>query len=126
MKYLLPEDKIQRIYAYRSQRVLDLIKEYQDTHRDLITTFASFPSGYLGLVDSRGSLELYDGKLRLLDAKGFVWEDQVDPRDYLSVVEEQVEDWSYMKFPYYKKMGYPGGMYRVGPLARLNAGHLGQ
>jgi len=31
-----------------------------------------------------------------------------------------VEDWSYMKFPYYKKMGYPGGIFRVGPLARLN------
>ena len=42
------------------------------------------------------------------------------PQDYLSIIEEKVEDWSYMKFPYYKKMGYPGGMYRVGPLARLN------
>ena len=25
-----------------------------------------------------------------------------------------------MKFPYYKPMGYPAGIYRVGPLARLN------
>ncbi|UCD54052.1 MAG: nickel-dependent hydrogenase large subunit, partial [Dehalococcoidia bacterium] len=34
--------------------------------------------------------------------------------------EEKVEDWSYLKFPYYKKLGYPGGMYRVGPLGRVN------
>jgi NAD-reducing hydrogenase large subunit len=30
------------------------------------------------------------------------------------------EEWSFMKFPYYKPLGYPGGKYRVGPLARLN------
>jgi NAD-reducing hydrogenase large subunit len=85
-----------------------------------MATFASFPSAYLGLVDDKGNLQLYDGKLRLLDAKGFVLEDQVDGKDYLSIIEERVEDWSYMKFPTYKKMGYPGGMYRVGPLARVN------
>ena len=27
MKYLISEEKIRNIYAYRSQRVLDLIKE---------------------------------------------------------------------------------------------------
>ena len=47
-------------------------------------------------------------------------ENDVAPEDYLSIIEEKVEDWSYLKFPYYKKLGYPGGMYRVGPLGRLN------
>jgi NAD-reducing hydrogenase large subunit len=37
-----------------------------------------------------------------------------------------VENWSYLKFPYYKKMGWPKGVYRVGPLGRLNAvDHIG-
>ena len=43
------------------------------------------------------------------------------PSEYLSFIEEKVEDWSYLKFPFYKKLSYPGGMYRVGPLGRLNA-----
>jgi NAD-reducing hydrogenase large subunit len=99
---------------------IDVVKDFQSKNVALMTGFASFRSAYLGLVDPAGNLELYDGKLRLLDNKGFVLEDQVDGSDYLSIVEEAVEDWSYMKFPYYKKMGYPGGIYRVGPLARLN------
>ena len=40
---------------------------------------------------------------------------------YLDYIAEHVENWSYLKFPYYKKMGWPGGVYRVGPLGRLNA-----
>ncbi len=99
---------------------LSIIKDIAGKNKDLMANFASFPSAYLGLVDDNGNLQLYDGKLRLLDAKGIVLEDQVDGKDYLSIIEERVEDWSYMKFPCYKKMGYPGGMYRVGPLARVN------
>ncbi|MBE0480305.1 MAG: nickel-dependent hydrogenase large subunit, partial [Dehalococcoidia bacterium] len=102
------------------QAGLGLIKDFQSKQEDLMASFASFPSAYLGLTDAAGNLELYDGKFRLLDAKGFVLEDGVDGQDYLSIIEERVEDWSYMKFPCYKKMGYPAGMYRVGPLARLN------
>jgi NAD-reducing hydrogenase large subunit len=40
--------------------------------------------------------------------------------NYLEQIAEHVEPWSYLKFPYYKKLGYPGGVYRVGPLGRLN------
>jgi len=99
---------------------ISIIKDFQSKQKELMSNFASFPSAYLGTVDPHGNLELYDGKLRLLDARGFVLEDQVPGNKYLSIIEEKVEDWSYMKFPYYKKMGYPGGIYRVGPLARLN------
>ena len=99
---------------------LSIIKDIAGKNKDLMANFASFPSGYLGIVDPKGNLELYDGKMRLLDAKGFVLEDQVEGKNYLSIIEERVEDWSYMKFPCYKKLGYPGGMYRVGPLARVN------
>ena len=85
-----------------------------------LANFANFPSGYLGLVDENGNLELYDGKLTLKDSKGIALEDKFEPADYLSVIEERVEDWSYLKFPFYKKLGYPAGIYRVGPLGRLN------
>lgn len=102
------------------QFAIDLIKDYSSHHTDEMANFASFPSCYLGLVDDGGNLELYDGKLRMKDSKGFVLEDGVKPEDYLSIIEERVEDWSYLKFPYYKKNGYPRGVYRVGPLARLN------
>ena len=102
------------------QLAIDLIKGYCDQNSELAASFASFPSGYLGLVNDNGNLELYDGKLRLKDDKGAILEDKIAPRDYLSIIEEMVEDWSYLKFPYYKKMDYPAGIYRVGPLARLN------
>ena len=47
--------------------------------------------------------------------------EQFDGRKYLDYIAEHVEPWSYLKFPYYKKLGWPDGVYRVGPLGRLNA-----
>ena len=102
------------------QFALDLIRDYYAEHSKEAAGFANFASCYLGLVSDNGNLELYDGKLRLRDDKGVILEDNVDPKDYLSIIEERVEDWSYLKFPYYKKRGYPAGIYRVGPLGRLN------
>ena len=102
------------------QFAIDLFKDYRDKNTEVVNTFADFSSAYLGLVDENGNVEYYDGKLRLKDGKGFVLEDDIAPENYLSIIEEMVEDWSYLKFPYYKKLGYSRGMYRVGPLGRLN------
>ena len=102
------------------QFAIEVFKDYCVKNPDVVTTFADFTSAYLGLVDQDGNVEYYDGKLRLKDGKGFVLEDDIEPQSYLSIIEEKVEDWSYLKFPYYKKLGYPRGMYRVGPLGRLN------
>ncbi len=99
---------------------IDLIREYLWQHRAVAHSFASFPSGYLGLVDKQGRLALYDGYLRLIDAEGDLLVEKLPPADYLTVIGEKVEPWSYLKFPYYKPHGYPAGSYRVGPLARLN------
>lgn len=99
---------------------LKLIKDFYAAHQEETASFASFPSAYLGLVDRNGNLQFYEGLLRLKDRKGLVLESGVDPAAYLSLIEERVEDWSYLKFPYYKKLGFPGGTYRVGPLGRLN------
>jgi len=102
------------------QFALDLFKDYSAKNIEVVTSFADFPSAYLGLIDDNGNVEYYDGKLRLKDREGFILEDNFAPENYLSIIEERVEDWTYLKFPYYKKLGYPGGMYRVGPLGRLN------
>ncbi len=100
---------------------VSIIKDYLEKNREEAAGFASFPSGYMGLTDEDGNLNLYDGTIRMRNDKGAILEDKVDPRDYLSIIEERVEDWTYLKFPYYKKPGCPdGGMYRVGPLGRLN------
>ncbi len=102
------------------QFAIDLFKDYCAKNTEVVNSFADFTSAYLGLVDENGNVEYYDGKLRLKDGKGCVLEDDVAPENYLSIIEERVEDWSYLKFPYYKKLGYSRGMYRVGPLGRLN------
>jgi NAD-reducing hydrogenase large subunit len=51
---------------------------------------------------------------------GNIVADNLDPANYLEFLGEVVEPYTFTKFPYYKPMGYPEGMYRVGPLARLN------
>jgi len=75
---------------------------------------------FMGLVNENKELELYDGNIRVKNQKGDVAEEKLNPINYLSIIGEKVEDWSYLKFPYYKKAGFPDGSLRVGPLARLN------
>ncbi len=99
---------------------LDLLKKYQGDHLPEIEEFASFDSNFMGLVQPDGSLEHYDGKLRFCDTQGDVLEDQINPAHYLDIIAEASESWSYLKFPFIKRLGYPQGIYRVGPLARLN------
>lgn len=101
------------------QTGLSIMKDWAAQNREDIEKFAVFPTGYFGLVTPQGSLELYDGPCRLIDMSGQKLE-EFDGRNYLDYISEHVEDWSYLKFPYYKKMGWPDGVYRVGPLGRLN------
>jgi NAD-reducing hydrogenase large subunit len=108
-----------------AQTGLAIWREWAARHRDTLAEFAVFPSAYLGLVDEHGALALYEGRLRLVDASGARLA-EFAPRDYLDSIAERVEPYSYLKFPFYKPAGWPGGVYRVGPLARLNvATHIG-
>ncbi len=75
---------------------------------------------FMALTKDDGNLAFYKGWLRLVDADGEIVQDHIDPADYEEYIGEAVEPSSYLKSPYYKPMGYPKGMYRVGPLARLN------
>ncbi|HQJ56527.1 MAG TPA: Ni/Fe hydrogenase subunit alpha [Caldisericia bacterium] len=98
---------------------ISIATKYIEDNKEVCDKFASFPTGYMGLVKDDGSLELYDGKIRFMDKDGNVVKDFKD-KYYLKYIGERVEDWSYLKFPYYKPFGWPEGVYRVGPLGRLN------
>lgn len=103
-----------------ARMVLDGFKRDLPKFATEIESFGQFPSLFVGLVTPEGTLEHYDGKLRIADETGRVLADQLDPAEYSRHFGEAVEPWSYLKFPYYRPLGYPAGMYRVGPLARLN------
>ncbi|MFB3926799.1 MAG: Ni/Fe hydrogenase subunit alpha, partial [Syntrophales bacterium] len=98
---------------------IGIIKGWLDANRHLAAGFASFPSNYMGLVNKEGCLELYDGDIRIKDSGGNLLA-QFRPDNYLAYVAEHVEPWSFLKYPFYRKLGWPGGFYRVGPLGRLN------
>jgi NAD-reducing hydrogenase large subunit len=74
----------------------------------------------MALVGPDGEVEHYDGRLRVVDAEGNRLADDIDPRPYWEYVGEAVEPWSYLKSAYWKDLGYPDGVYRVGSLARVN------
>jgi len=94
-------------------------KDWAEKNQATVDEFAVFPSGFMGMVQADGALELYDGELRLIDQEGQQLE-RFDPANYLDYIGEHVEPYTYLKAPFYKKMGYPQGIYRVGPLGRLN------
>lgn len=82
---------------------------------------------YMGLVDENNHVNFYDGDIRVVTPDGEEFA-KFKPKDYLDHIEEHVEKWSYIKFPYLKDIGWKGfvdgkesGVYRVAPLARLNA-----
>jgi len=81
---------------------------------------------YMGMVNDRNEPDYYDGRIRLVDTRGEEIA-KFDPADYLSHIDEHVEEWSFLKFPYLKSRGWKGlvdgqdsGVYRAAPLARLN------
>ena len=98
---------------------IGIAKGWLQAHQDYAEKFASFPCSYLGTVAPDGALNLYEGKLRLVDCSGMRLE-EFNPCKYTEHIGEHVEPWSYLKFPFYRKLGWPDGVYRVGPLARLN------
>jgi NAD-reducing hydrogenase large subunit len=102
------------------QSALDVFKRGLERHREEIQTFANFPSLFFGLVNEARDLEHYDGTIRVVDAGGHDVAVGLRPERYLDYVAEADEPDTYMKSPYYRALGPSEGMYRVGPLARLN------
>ncbi len=110
----IPEAKETALIALKA-----LTSIHEQFARD-IPNFGNFRSMFVGLVAPDGALEYYDGTLRVMDGSGNIIADKIDIHDYADYFGEAAESWSYLKFPYYKPLGYQKGMYRVGPLARLN------
>ena len=99
-------------------------KEIFPKYLDVVKSLAPIDTGFLGTVRN-GELNLYDGDLRMMTPDGKYEEFPVE--NYLDYIGEHVEPWSYLKFPYYKKMGQfsmdldnPVGIYRTNALARIN------
>lgn len=95
-------------------------------YMDAIKQLGVIKVGYLGTVSDNGALDMYDGKLRLMQPDGAYEDFAYD--QYLDYLSEHVEPWSYQKFPYAKKWGQglsldldnPTGVYRTNTLARIN------
>ncbi len=105
------EDVVLKNKAY-----VDLILSDMFTHKTY----------YMGLVDKNNKVNFYDGQVRVVDTTGKEFA-KFDAADYTSHIAEHVEPWTYLKFPYLKKVGWKGfvdgqdsGVYRAAPLARLN------
>ena len=115
-------------FAKFSLRLFEDVVLKNKNYVDMVLSDAyTLKTYYMGLVDESNKVNFYDGKVRVVDPEGkeFV---KFAPREYLDVIEEHVEPWTYVKFPYLKKVGWKGfiggsdsGIYRVGPLGRLNA-----
>jgi F420-non-reducing hydrogenase large subunit len=115
-------------FAKLSLKVFDDIVLKNKEYVDMIVSDAyTHRTYYMGLVDEKNRVNFYDGKVRVVDPDGkeFI---KYAPREYLDHVAEHVEPWSYMKFPYLKKIGWKGfvdgkdsGVFRATPLSRLNA-----
>jgi len=115
-------------FAKFTLKIFDDVVLKNKKYVDLILSDAyTLPTYYMGLVDQNNKVNFYDGNVRVVDPEGreFV---KFAPSNYLDVIEEHIEDWTYVKLPYLKKVGWKGwvsgptsGIYRVGPLARLNA-----
>jgi F420-non-reducing hydrogenase large subunit len=81
---------------------------------------------YAGLVDEAGRMAFYDGRIAVVAPDG-ERAGTYAPAEYPEWIAEHVEPWTYLKFPYLKKVGWKGlvdgkdsGIYCVGPLGRIN------
>jgi F420-non-reducing hydrogenase large subunit len=109
--------KVFKDVVLANKEYVDLITSEAYTHRTY----------YMGLVDEKNRVNFYDGKLRVVSPRG-IEHAKFDVHQYLDYIAEHVEPWTYIKFPYLKKIGWKGfidgedsGVMSVAPLARLNA-----
>lgn len=97
---------------------VEVAKPLFEQYAEAIETLGPVETCFGGLT-SGGKLGFYDGQMKVIDKEGNMIH-EFEGIDYLDYIEEKVQPWSYMKFPFLKQVGFPEGSYRVGPLARLN------
>ncbi len=103
-----------------ADRTIRFFKGVLDNFKEEIEFFGSTPTMYAGLIDRKGNLQLYEGDLRFRAANGDIVEDHIPADEYAQWIGEASLRESYLKAPFFKPMGFPAGVYRVGPLGRLN------
>ncbi|MEM2630864.1 MAG: nickel-dependent hydrogenase large subunit, partial [Candidatus Bathyarchaeia archaeon] len=96
-----------------ADEVMNLIEEKQSFFASLNKAYY-----YMGLVKNEKH-ELYDGTLKVIDYAGRELYN-FKAEEYLEYIAEKVSPHSYVKLPYLRRVGFPEGLYRVGPLARIN------
>ena len=111
--------EVDQIIAWCGE-ALERHKAYVAANAALHRDFASFRSNYVSLIGADGVMDLYDGRLRAIDADGRTIFDGVSPADYRAHFIEEVRSWSYLKFPHIRSLSREDGWYRVGPLAQIN------
>jgi F420-non-reducing hydrogenase large subunit len=92
---------------------------------DAIKSVGIIETGFFGTVTDDGTMDMYDGKARLMKPDGSY--EEFEYADYTDHIGEHIEPWSYLKFPYAKKWGEfsmdldsPSAIYRTNSLARIN------
>ena len=114
-------------FALFSLKAFDDIVLKNKTYLDLVTSdIYLHKTYYMGLVNKKNQVNFYDGTVRVIDPDGKEILNY-HPNDYLKHIAEHVEPWTYLKFPYLKKIGWKGfeegknsGVYCASPLSRLN------
>jgi len=114
-------------FAKFTLKVFDDIVLANKAYVDLILSDSYAHQTYnMGLVDEHNHVTFYEGKVRVKAPDG-TEHAKYEPREYLNYVAEHVEPYSYLKFPYLKKIGWKGfvdgmesGVYKATPLSRLN------
>lgn len=107
-----------RAVEKKADQIVSEVENGVERRLESLLSEDSWKSHYMALNRS-GNFELYEGNIRVIDKDGEVEED-FEASEYPKYIEEHVEGWSYTRFPYLKKQGWPDGVYRVGPLARIN------
>ncbi|WP_456378290.1 Ni/Fe hydrogenase subunit alpha [Lutibacter sp.] len=102
-----------------AQDGLKLFYDFHKKNREEVDSFGEFEALNLSLVDEKGNVDYYHGKMRIVDNDKNIVE-EFDYHEYLDFFSEGTEEWSYMKFPFLKSLGREKGSVRVGPLGRLN------
>lgn len=114
-------------FAQFSLKAFDNIVLKNKDYLDLVVSDVYLHRTYsMGLVDDKNRVNFYDGMVRVIDPEG-AEAFKYHPSEYLDYIAERVEPWTYLKFPYLKKIGWKGftdgidsGVYSATPLTRLN------
>ncbi len=102
------------------EAIKETLDEYKEKHDlDLLETLGNIETYHMGLVADGNRHEFYDGEVRVVDPEGNEFT-KFKPEEYLDVIAERSIEYSYVKHPYLKEVGYPDGIYRVGSGALLN------